>query len=108
MTDRQNTVVATTLVALVLVVVYLCPWRVAATGEIQWSPIYQPPITYVRSYDPARGARGGHRFEQPEASIAPVWLVGQVLAVGAAGGALYFVVSAAGREDEDDQRRRSL
>jgi hypothetical protein len=99
MNDRQNTVVATTIVSLILVFVYLCPWRVETSGEIQWSPIYQPPISYTRTYDPEYGTEGGSRMEFKEAEIAYGILALQLLTVGATGGALY-VMTASSTEDE--------
>jgi hypothetical protein len=99
MNDRQNTVVVTTVVSLLLVLVYLCLWRAQTSGEIQWSPIYQPPISYTRTYDPEYGTEGGSRMESEEAEIAYRILALELLAVGAAGGALY-VVTAGSTEDE--------
>jgi hypothetical protein len=99
MNDRQNTVVATTVVSLLLVLVYLCPWRAQTSGEIQWSPIYQPPISYTRTYDPEYGTQGGSRMESDEAQIAYGILGLELLAVGAAGAALY-VVTASSTENE--------
>jgi hypothetical protein len=101
MNDRQNTVVATTVVSLILVLVYLCPWRVETSGEIQWSPIYQPPISYTRTYDPEYGTEGGSRMESDEAEIAYGILGLQLLAVGAAGGAVYVMT---GGSTEDESR----
>lgn len=100
MNDRQNTVVATTLASLVLVVVFLCPWRVAPDGEIRFSPIYQPPLVYERSYDPATGAEVRAQRGENDAQIAFGLLGLELLAVGAAGGLLYVVAGRA-REDGD-------
>jgi hypothetical protein len=41
MTERQNTVVATTPVALALVVGYLCPYRGAGEGDLRIPPLYR-------------------------------------------------------------------
>lgn len=100
MTDRQNTVVATTIVGLVLILVFLCPWRIESSGEIAWSPIYQPPLSYVRSYDTDRGRLGSSRIEGTEAHIAFGILALEVLAVGAVGGGLYVFVGRFGRDEE--------
>lgn len=100
MNDRQNTVVATAVAALVLVVVYLCPWRVESSEEITWSPIYQPPLSYVRSYDDEYSAKGSSRIESEEAEIAVDVLTLEVLLVGAAGGALYLYTADSDRDDE--------
>jgi len=89
MTDWQNIVFATSLAALVLGTVFFCPWRVEPSGELRWSPIYQPPLTYVRSFDAESGRAGGTRIEGPEAEIAYDVMALQVLAIGLAGGAGY-------------------
>lgn len=93
MNDRQNTVVATTVVGLVLVVIYLCPWRVESSGEIRWSPIYQPPMSVVRTYDRDLGTKGGSRVAEEDAHIAIDILLLEVVAVGAAGGLLFLLTS---------------
>ena len=98
MTDRQNTVVATTIAALVLGTVFVCPWRVEPRGELEWSPIYQPPLTYVRTFDAESGRAGGTRIEGPEAEIAYDVLALQVLAIGLAGGAGYRLTRTADRD----------
>lgn len=92
MNDRQNTVVATVIAGLLLVTVFFCPWRVESSGEITWSPIYQPPISYVQSYD-TRASNGVSRFEYEGGEIAIDVLVVQVLLVGAVGGTLYVLVA---------------
>lgn len=98
MTERQNTVVATALAGLLLGTVFFCPWRVEPRGELTWSPIYQPPLTYVRTFDPESGRAGGTRIEGPEAEIAYDVLALQVLAIGLAGGAAYVLAGGADRE----------
>lgn len=98
MNDRQNTVVATVLAALILVPVFLCPWRVESSGEITWSPIYQPPISYVRSYDDNQGSQGVSWFEYEGGEVAVDILILEILAVVAVGGVLYVLAS-----DRDDK-----
>ncbi|SMO84422.1 hypothetical protein [Fodinibius sediminis] len=100
MNEQQNMVVATTVAGLILVVVYLCPWRTASTGEIRWSPIYQPPLSYVRSYDGQHGTRGSSRIESEEAHVAVSILILEVLALLAAGGTLYLFFSDDGEDEE--------
>lgn len=100
MNDRQNTVVATVVSGLILVVVFLCPWRLESTGELKWSPIYQPPMTYVRSYDADYGRKGGSRIDSEDAEIAVDILVLEVLALGVAG-ALFYVFTADSNEEEE-------
>ena len=102
MNDRQNTVVATAVVGLILVVVYLCPWRVQSSGEIRWSPIYQPPMSYVRTYDSELGSKGASRVEGDDAEIAFDILALQIVAVGAAGGVLFVLTSDS--DDSDDRQ----
>jgi len=99
MTDRQNTVVATVVAALILVPLFLFPWHVepgagAASAELRWSPIYQPPLSYVRSYDAAYGDRGSTRVEANPATRAWGVLALQLLAIGAVGWGLYVLVGA--------------
>lgn len=89
MNDRQNTVVATTISGLLLVLVFLCPWRVESSGEIAWSPVYQQPLSQVRTYDTEYGSQGGTRIESEEAHVAVDLLILQVLVVGTAGVGLY-------------------
>jgi hypothetical protein len=96
-TDRQNTVVATAVAALILVPLFLFPWRVApgpgaASAELRWSPIYQPPLSYVRSYDDTYSQRGSTRLETNSATRAWGVLALQLLAIGAVGWVLYVIV----------------
>lgn len=106
MNDRQNTVVATVVAALILVPLFLFPWRVepgpgAASEEIRWSPIYQEPISYMRSYDGRYSDRGTARLESNRAARAFDLLALQLLAVGAAGWVLYVLAGAA-PDDESE------
>lgn len=100
MNDRQNTVVATVVVSLVLAIVFLCPWRVEPSQEIRWSPIYQPPLSYVRTYDPEYGRKGGSRIGSNDAQVALDLLALEILLIGAAGGALYVYTADSDREDD--------
>lgn len=103
MNERQNMVVATVVGGLILVVVYLCPWRIESTNKLQWSPIYQAPMTYVRSYDNDLAKQGSSRIETKEAHIAVDILALEVLAVLIAGGVLYVFFS----DSEDDEELHS-
>jgi hypothetical protein len=100
MNDRQNTVVATVVSGLILVVVFLCPWRVESSGELEWSPIYQPPMSYVRSYDADYGRQGGSRIDAEDAEIAVDILVVEVLAL-LVGGGLFYVFTSDSAEDNE-------
>jgi hypothetical protein len=95
--DRQNTVVATTVAALVLVTVFLCPWRVGADGDVEWSPIYQSPLTYTRTYGPDEG-RSVRIEAEDDAHVAYGLLGLQAFAVVAAGGLVYL---GAGRSEHE-------
>lgn len=86
MNDQQNTVMATAVASLILVIVFLCPWRIESSNELRWSPIYQSPLTYVPTYDTQQG---GSRIESEEAHIAYNILMLEVLAVIVAAGLLY-------------------
>jgi len=105
MNDRQSQVAATVVSGLLLVAVFLCPWRVESTGEIRWSPIYQPPLTYVRSYNDAHGIRGSSRIESDEAHIAVGLLTLELLGLGIAGGVLYVFAAGSGEADEPHSHR---
>jgi len=98
MTEHQNAVLATTIAGLILVTVFFCPWRVEPRDELTWSPVYQPPLTYVRTFDADRGRTGGSRIEGPEAEIAYDVLALQGLAVVLAGGAGLVLTRHASRE----------
>ncbi len=98
MNDRQNTVLATTLAALILGSVFLCPWRIQPSDKLRWSPIYQPPLTYVRTFDAERGRAGGSRIDRPTAQIDYGMLALQGLAVLLAGGAGIVLTRNADRE----------
>jgi hypothetical protein len=100
MNDQQNMVVATVVVGLMLVVVYLCPWRIESTGELQWSPIYQAPMSYVRSYDNAYGAKGSSRIKSEEAHIAVGILALEVAILVVAGGVMYVFFSDPDADEE--------
>lgn len=89
MTESQNRVVATVVSALILVPVFLCPWRIEATDEITWSPIYQTPITYVRTYDDGQTQDGRSRMEYEQATVAWDFLIAEILVVAVVGGVVY-------------------
>lgn len=87
MNEQQNIVVATSVASLILVLVFLCPWRIESSNELRWSPIYQSPMTYVQSYD---ARYGSSKIKSEEAHIAVSILALEVLAVIIAGGVLYI------------------
>ncbi|MDZ7773172.1 MAG: hypothetical protein U5K31_10620 [Balneolaceae bacterium] len=99
MNDPQRQLLAAAVCMVLLAVVFLCPWRVQSTEELRWSPIYQQPLVFVRSYDRAVGAEGGYRIASEEASIAYELLALEVLALGVAGIMGYVLLGS--REDED-------
>lgn len=101
--DWQNTVVATVLSGLILVVVFLCPWRIESTGEIKWSPIYQQPMSYVRSYDGQFGRQGSSRITEEEAEIAYGILALEMLALTVAGGVLYIFLPNSSKKNKEYQ-----
>ncbi|GAA5521738.1 hypothetical protein LQ318_08280 [Aliifodinibius salicampi] len=100
--DWQNTVVATFVSGLLLVVIFLCPWRVESTGELRWSPIYQQPMSYVQSYDGQRGRQGGSQIVSEKAHIAYEILALEVLIFTITGGILYMF-SAGSNSDEGEK-----
>lgn len=106
MNDRQQQIVAAVVSGLILVVVFLCPWRVESSGEIRWSPIYQVPMSYVRSYDDSQGIKGSSRIESEEAHIDYGILALEVLALGAAGVVLYMFAAGSEEADEGEIREK--
>lgn len=100
-TDHQNTVLATTIAGILLVLVYLCPWRIHETGELKWSPIYQPPLSYQERYDPDYGTEEIFRMESRNAEIAYGILALELIAVAAAGGVMYRVTESGGEDDSE-------
>ena len=100
MNERQNMVVATAVSGLILVVVFLCPWRIESTGELRWSPIYQPPLSYVQSYDADYGSRGHSRIESRKAHRAWGILLLEVVVLLVASGGLYLFFAPS---EEDEQ-----
>ena len=103
MNDRQNFVVATVVCGLILIVVYLCPWRIESTNELRWSPIYQSPMSYVRTYDNARGSRGSSRIVSHEAHIAYELLALEVAALLAAGAGMFWFYSDRNNRQENSE-----
>ena len=99
--NRQQ-VIATTVVSLLLVIVYLCPWRIESTNELQWSPINRPPMSYVRSYDEEHGVQGSSRIESDEAHIAVGVLALEIFAVLVAGGVLYLLTSDSSTDEDKE------
>ena len=99
MNDRQNTVVATGIAGLVLVIVFLCPWRVESSGELRWSPIYQPPLSQVTAHSFGDGPRTRARIAQEDAQIAFDVMALQVLALLLSTGAVYWLVSGSAPDD---------
>lgn len=93
MNDRQNMIGATAVAGLILVVVFLCPWRIESSKEIRWSPIYQQPMSYVRSYDTAYGSKGASRISSEEAKIAGDILALEIVILIAVSGGLYVMSS---------------
>lgn len=97
--DWQNTIAATVVSGLILVVVFLCPWRIESTGELKWSPIYQQPMSYDRSYDGQFGRQGGSRITDEKADIAYEILALEVLAIAVAGGTMYIFYADSDKEE---------
>lgn len=100
--DWQNTVLATFVSGFLLVVVFLCPWRVESTDELRWSPIYQPPMSYVQSYDRQFGQQKSSRIVADDARIAYDILTLEVIGFTVACGILY-VFSADPDAEEEEQ-----
>lgn len=57
------------------------------------SPIYQPPISYVQTYDSDNGGTERSRLVSEETEIAVNVLVLEVIAVLIVGGGLYMLTS---------------
>ena len=93
MNDQQNMVIATLVAGLILVVVFLCPWRIESSGEIRWSPVYQAPLSYQKSLKADDAAQGSSEIEAEEAHIMYGYLALEVVALILAGGGLYVFFS---------------
>lgn len=106
MNDRQNTVVATTLCSVLLVIVFLCPWRMESTNEIRWSPIYQPPLVFVQPSDADLSTRSTEYLEEKAGHVAIDVIALQILVVGLTGTGLFLLL--ADSDDEDEPRSPRL
>ena len=98
MNDKQNAVVATTVCGLILVIAFLCPWRIESSNELKWSPIYQQPMSYVRSYDVEYGK---YSIKPEEGQIAYGIMALEVVSLLMAAGFMYWLP--ADPEDEEEQ-----
>ncbi|MDZ7660252.1 hypothetical protein [Fodinibius sp.] len=101
MNEHQNIVVATVVCGLILIIVYLCPWHIESSSEIKWSPIYQQPITYERTYGGDYGRDGGSQLTSENAEIAYGILIIEIAVLLAVGGLLYLFFSDPAMEKED-------
>lgn len=99
MNDPQRQLLASAVSLVLLVIVFLCPWRVESTGEVKWSPIYQQPLVFVRSFDQEIGSRGGYEIQSEQAQIAYGLLALEILAVGMAGTMGYYFL-----DSKDDRK----
>lgn len=87
MRDPQSFVAATAVALLLIMGVYFTPWRIQPEGEIEWAPIYRPPIgTYTRTAT-ANAANFGYK----DANVAIDVLAVEVLLIGAVGWVGYKV-----------------
>lgn len=88
MNDRQRTVLALALSALILVGVFFVPWQIDGTDVITWAPAYRQPISSVRSYT---SELHDTSYTYTEGEVAVGILVLQLLAVGVVSGAVFVV-----------------
>jgi hypothetical protein len=97
MTEHQRLVLAIAAVSLVLGSIFMVPWRLELTGDLQWGPVYRPPISYVPTYEVGVGSDLVYR----EARIASGPLALQLLAIVFSGAVAYWLTGAlADRSDE--------
>ena len=104
MNDKQNAVVATTVCGLILVIAFLCPWRIESSNELKWSPIYQQPMSYVRSYD---ADYGKYSIKAEEAQIAYGIMALEVVSLLMAAGFMYWLLADPEEENEFKEKKHS-
>lgn len=97
MSEKQRLILALTICSLLLAGVFLMPWRITASDELAWGPIYRPPVSHAMSYQHSTpGAR--HTYATAERALGVYVL--QLLAIGAIGGIAYRLsVGTAGGDD---------
>ena len=95
MNKLQQDVLGTTVIALILAVMFFVPWRVES-GGIEWAPFYREPISWVRSYG------GGSYLTYLEGEVAYGIMALEVLAIGALGWVGYVVTSDRVRERAEE------
>lgn len=88
MNDHQRTVVAIAVVLLLIAPMFFVPWRTGPESELQFAPIYRPPVSHVRSY---ASELHDTRYAYDEGSIAVDLLALEMAMIGLIGWAAYAV-----------------
>lgn len=95
---RNSYVVATTVVALMIVLMFFVPWRLESSGEILWAPFYRTPISHSTTFQEL----GSVRADYEEGRVAVGILIFQLVAVGSAGWVADVVTSAIRAENDSE------
>ena len=83
MNEGQSYVVATGTVLLIILTVFLLPWRLQRTGDLRWGPFYRQPITYTTKWvGPIESATYQYEEADPAFGILALELLGLGLAAG--------------------------
>lgn len=86
MSEKQRLILGLTICAVLLAGLFFMPWRITASDELAWGPIYRPPVSHALSYQHSTpGAR--YTYETAERALGVYVL--QLLAIGALGGIAY-------------------
>ena len=94
MNDKQSYIVASGAVMLIILTVFLLPWRLERSGELRWGPFYRPPVSYTTTWE---GPMLSTLYEYEEAELAYGVLLVELVAFGSLCGALYHAL-----EKEED------
>ena len=85
---RERAIVASTIAALLVVVLFFVPWRVEPNDEIVWAPFYRSPITHTTTFEEP----GVTRINYEAGEVAFGILLLQVLGVVAVGGISFVLI----------------
>lgn len=101
MNDAQRTVLGVAAAFFVIVLLFFAPWRLDATGDIVWGPLYRQPMSYATTY---ANLQPGARYVQHEASLAVGYYLLELAAIALVGWLGYRVaeVEDGSENDRDD------
>jgi len=89
MNNGQSYVVATGVVLLIILTVFMLPWRLERTGDLRWGPVYRQPITYTTKWvGPIESAT--YSYENADLAFGILGL--ELLGLGLATTGLFFAL----------------